>query len=221
MCIGAGLVGGEAFSIDASLIKADVNKTKRIPGDQPFSWPKAEEASHAVREYLVALDAARGQEDRGGDDGSGEGGQRRKPPKEVSLTDPQATWVARPGLDPFFAYDANYLIDNKAGIIIDAAGSRANRAVEIAVTQTMVERVERRFDLRPRRLAGDTAYGAVSLLIAKTVIACSVRTNSCSRSRRSLTGTELTASCFRTATVHKHPPGLHHVLFMSQLHLCC
>jgi hypothetical protein len=36
--------------------------------------------------------------------------------------------------------------------------------VEIAVTQTMVERVERRFDLRPRRLAGDTAYGAVRLL---------------------------------------------------------
>jgi hypothetical protein len=164
MCIAAGLVGGEAFSIDASLIKADVNKTKRIPGDKPFSWPKAEEASHAVREYLVALDAARGQEDRGGDDGSGKGGQRRKPPKEVSLTDPQATWVARPGVDPFFAYDANYLIDNKAGIIVDAAGTRANRAVEIAVTQTMVERVERRFDLRPRRLAGDTAYGAVRLL---------------------------------------------------------
>jgi hypothetical protein len=40
----------------------------------------------------------------------------------------------------------------------------ANRAVEIAVTQTMVDRVERRFDLRPRRLAGDTAYGAVRLL---------------------------------------------------------
>jgi hypothetical protein len=68
------------------------------------------------------------------------------------------------GPRPFFAYDANYLIDNKAGIIIDAAGSRANRAVETAVTQTMVERVERRFDLRPRRLAGDTAYGAVRLL---------------------------------------------------------
>jgi hypothetical protein len=39
------------------------------------------------------LDAARGDEDRRGDDGSGEGGQRRKPPKEVSLTDPQATWL--------------------------------------------------------------------------------------------------------------------------------
>src|ERR1700712_5032239 len=75
MCIAAGLVDGEAFSIDASLIKADVDKTKRIPGDQPFAWPKAEEASHAVREYLVALDTARGDEDRSGDDdGSGEGG---------------------------------------------------------------------------------------------------------------------------------------------------
>src|SRR6201999_359064 len=29
MCIAAGLVGGEAFLIDARLIKADVNKTKR------------------------------------------------------------------------------------------------------------------------------------------------------------------------------------------------
>jgi transposase len=164
-CIAAGLVGGEAFSIDASLIKADVDKKKRVPGDQPIAWPKAEEASHAVREYLAALDTARNDEDRGEDGGgSSEGDHRRKPPKAVSLTDPQATWVARPGVDPFFAYDANYLIDNKAGIILDAVGTRANRTVEIAVTQTMVERVERRFDLRPLRLAGDTVYGAVRLL---------------------------------------------------------
>ena len=50
-CIAAGLVGGEGFSIDASLIKADVDKKKRVPGDQPVAWPKAEEASRAVREY--------------------------------------------------------------------------------------------------------------------------------------------------------------------------
>jgi transposase len=36
-CIAAGLVGGEGFSIDASLIKADVDKKKRVPGDQPCS----------------------------------------------------------------------------------------------------------------------------------------------------------------------------------------
>ena len=166
MCIAAGLVGGEAFSVDASLIKADVDKKKRVPGDQPIIWPKAEEASHAVREYLAALDAARSDEESGDGDGGGSsgGGSRRKPPKEVSLTDPQATWVARPGMDPFFAYDANYLIDNKVGIILDAEGTRANRTAEIAITQTMVERVERRFDLRPERLAGDTVYGVARLL---------------------------------------------------------
>lgn len=167
MCIAAGLVGGEAFSVDASLIKADVDKKRRVPGDQPTSWPKAEEASHAVREYLAALDdAARDDAKDGGGDagGSNSAGSRAKPPKEVSLTDPQATWITRPGVDPFFAYDANYLIDNKAGIIIDAEGTRANRAVEIAVAQTMMERVGYRFGLRPQRLAGDTAYGAVRLL---------------------------------------------------------
>ena len=165
-CIAAGFVGGEAFSIDASLIKADVDKKKRVPGDQPIAWPKAEEASGAVREYIAALDAARSDEEvGGGDDGGSSGsGSRRKPPKEVSLTDPQATWVARPGVDPFFAYDANYLIDNKAGIIVDAEGTRANRIEEIAITQTMVDRVERRFDLRPKRLAGDTVYGVGRLL---------------------------------------------------------
>src|SRR5499426_4316199 len=66
MCIAAGLVDGEAFSVDASLIKADVDKKKRVPGDQPITWPKAEEASRAVREYLVALDAARADEENGG-----------------------------------------------------------------------------------------------------------------------------------------------------------
>ena len=166
MCIAAGVVGGEAFSVDASLIKADVDKKKRVAGDQSMSWPKAEQASRAVREYLTALDAARSNDENGGGSGGGPSGgsSRSKPPKEVSVTDPQATWVARPGVDPFFAYDANYLIDNKAGIILDAEGTCANRIVEIAVTQTMIDRVRRRFDLQPQRLAGDTAYGAVRLL---------------------------------------------------------
>ena len=118
----------------------------------------------AVREYLAALDAARSSEDNDDGDGGGSSGSRSKPAKEVSLTDPQAAWVTRPGIDPFFAYDANYLIDNKVGIIIDAEGTRANRVVEIAVTHTMADRVRRRFDLQPQRLAGDTVYGAAKLL---------------------------------------------------------
>ena len=160
-CIAAGLVGGEALSVDASLIKADVDKKKRMHGDQPITWPKPEEASRAVREYLAALDNARNEENGGDDGGLSGGGNRRKPPKEVSLTDPQAAWVARKNTDPFFAYDANYLIDNKAGIIVDAEGTRANRVAEIGITETMIERVKDRFDLQPLRLAGDTVYGAV------------------------------------------------------------
>jgi transposase len=167
-CIAAGLVGGEALSVDASLIKADVDKKKRMPGDQPIAWPKIEEASRAVREYLTALDNARTDEEndggRDGDDSGSGGGRRRRPPKEVSLTDPQAAWVARKGTDALFAYDANYLIDNKAGIIVDAEGTRANRIAEIAIAQTMLERVRHRFGLQPQRLAGDSVYGAVRLL---------------------------------------------------------
>src|SRR5215475_3685216 len=152
-----------SVSIDASLIKADVDKKKRLSGDQPIAWPKSEEASHAVREYLAALDAARS-EDEGDSNRSNSGARGGKPPKQVSLTDPQAAWVTRKGIDPFFAYDANYLIDNKVGIILDAEGTRANRKEEIAITQTMVERVERRFNLRPQRLVGDTVYGVARLL---------------------------------------------------------
>src|SRR3984957_7859602 len=51
-CIVAGLVGGGGFSIDASLIRADAGKKKRVPGNQPIAWPPTEEASRAVREYL-------------------------------------------------------------------------------------------------------------------------------------------------------------------------
>src|SRR5262249_9021166 len=164
-CIPGGVGCGGGCSRHCGLIQGDVDKKKRAPGGQPIAWPKAEETSRGVREYLMALDAARNDEEGGGDGGgSSGGGSRRKPPKEVSLTDPQAVWVARPGVDPFFAYDANYLIDNKAGIIVDAEGTRANRVVEIAITETMVERVKRRFDLRPRRLVGDSVYGAVRLL---------------------------------------------------------
>jgi transposase len=165
LCIAAGLVGGEAFSIDASLIKADVDKKKRSGGDQPIDWPMPEEASHAVREYLAALDAARRDEESGGGDGCGSSNSGGgKSPKEISLTDPQAAWVARKGVDPLFAYDANYLIDNKFGIILDAEGTRANRSDEVAIAEIMVDRVERRFDLKPERLAGDTVYGAARLL---------------------------------------------------------
>ena len=53
---------------------------------------------------------------------------------------------------------------NKLGVIVDAEGTRANRSEETAVTETMIARVARRYELSPKRLAGDTAYGTGRLL---------------------------------------------------------
>src|SRR3977135_498355 len=57
-CVAAGLVGGEGFAVDASLIQADANKQRSIPAKD---WDKnhaPEKASRAVKEYLATLDDA-------------------------------------------------------------------------------------------------------------------------------------------------------------------
>ena len=59
----------------------------------------------------------------------------------------------------FFAYADNYLVDVKSGIIMDVEASRAIRLAEVGAAKSMIERTEQRFDMKPERLAGDTAYG--------------------------------------------------------------
>ena len=80
------------------------------------------------------------------------------------MTDPASRWTAAPGGPAFFAYSTNYLIDLHAGIIMDVEATPANRAEEVASTETMIDRVEQRFAMKPRRLVGDTAYGTASML---------------------------------------------------------
>jgi len=121
-CIASGLVGGEAFSVDASLIKADVNPAKRVPGDAPIAWPERDKASRAVRDYLSALDRESAE--------APAAGRKRKPRMAISPTDPEAAWIAYRKIRSIFAYHANYPIDNKLGIIVDAEGNRANRIDE-------------------------------------------------------------------------------------------
>jgi hypothetical protein len=60
----------------------------------------------------------------------------------------------------FFAYADNYLIDVKVGIIMDVEATRAIRQAEVGAAKTMIERTEERFDIKPERLAADTAYGS-------------------------------------------------------------
>ena len=54
-CIHEGLVGGEGFAVDASLIKADANRQNGIEGEKGLP-PQV--AGRAVDEYLAVLDDA-------------------------------------------------------------------------------------------------------------------------------------------------------------------
>jgi transposase len=151
-CIAAGLVGGEGFAVDASLIAADANKQRSIPGKD---WDKnrdPETASRAVKEYLATLDDA------------AFGAASDVTPKFVSPSDPAAQWTGAMRGPAFFAYADNYLIDVKVGIIMDVEASRAIRQAEIGAAKTMIERTEERFGVRPERLAADTAYGSAANL---------------------------------------------------------
>lgn len=53
-CLREGLVGGEAFSVDASLIRADANSEDGIV---PAQWSPQMHVSLAAAEYLEELDA--------------------------------------------------------------------------------------------------------------------------------------------------------------------
>jgi transposase len=151
-CIAAGLVGGQGFAVDASLIAADANKQRSIPGSEWTQTRAAESASRAMREYLASLDDA------------AFGAASEVTPKFVSPSDPAAQWTGAMRGPAFFAYADNYLIDVKFGIIVDVEASRAIRQAEVGAAKTMIERTEQRFDIKPAYLAADTAYGSAETL---------------------------------------------------------
>jgi Transposase DDE domain len=58
-----------------------------------------------------------------------------------------------------FGYGINYLVDIENAIIVDVEPTPARTYDEVESTKTMLDRTERRFNLKPKRLAADTAYG--------------------------------------------------------------
>jgi transposase len=151
-CIAAGLVGGEGFAVDASLIAADANKQRSIAGQDWRRDRDPARSSRAVKEYLATLDD------------TAWGAASDVVPKFVSPTDPAAQWTGAHKGPAFFAYSDNYLIDVKFGVIVDVEASRSIRQAEVGAAKTMIERTEERFGLKPERLAADTAYGAAPML---------------------------------------------------------
>lgn len=158
-CMTEGLVAGEGFAIDASVIKADASRARGASGVETIDWSQGERQSRAVREYIEALE-----ENNPTDDDIPASTESTTPPKNISLTDPAARWTAAPGGPAFYAYSTNYLIDLQAGIIVDVQATPAYRSQEVESTKIMVDRVAQRFNLRPRRLVGDTAYGTGPML---------------------------------------------------------
>src|SRR6202521_572345 len=148
-CISEGLVGGEAFAIDASLIKADANRQKGIEGEKGVP-PEA--TGRAIKEYMAVLDD------------EAFGAATDVVPKFVSPADPAARWTGAHGGQAFFAYSTNYLIDVDNAIIVDVEATTAIRQVEVLAAKRMVERSIDRFDLYPARLLGDSAYGSAEML---------------------------------------------------------
>ena len=151
-CIAAGLVGGEGFAVDASLIAADANKQRSVAGQDWRRDRDPARCSRAVKEYLATLDD------------TAWGAASDVVPKFVSPSDPAAQWTGAHKGPAFFAYSDNYLIDVKFGVIIDVEASRSIRQAEVGAAKTMIERTEERFGLKPERLVGDTAYGAAPML---------------------------------------------------------
>jgi transposase len=151
-CIEEGLVGGEGFAVDASLIPADANKQRSVSSAEHTDWRSLAGNRRAVREYLDTLDQAAW------------GAASETVPKFVSPSDPAAQWTGAHKGHAFFAYADNYLIDLKAAVILDVEATRAIRQAEVGAARTMIERTADRFDLKPERLAADSAYGSAPSL---------------------------------------------------------
>src|SRR5712692_5350819 len=148
-CLAEGLIGGEGFAVDASMIKADANRQRSVPGSE---WQAPEAANHAVREYLAVLDDAPF------------GAATPVVPKFISSADPASRWTGANGGLAFFAYCTNYLIDLKHAVIVDVEATTAVRQAEVTAQRRMIDRTQERFGLWPRRLAADAGYGSAENL---------------------------------------------------------
>jgi IS5 family transposase len=149
-CMDVGLVKGEGFAVDASVIEADASRYHGKAPDE-IDWSAPERQTRAVAEFLTALD----------DEGAN---ADRKPAKVISPVDPCSAWTAKANKRVQFGYGLNYLIDIKYAVIVDVEATPARTYDEVAATKTMIKRTEERLGLKPERLAADTAYGTGKFL---------------------------------------------------------
>jgi len=158
-CMTEGLVQGEGFAVDASIIRADANRSKHTDAEGAANWKLEEGQSRAVREYIEAL----AKNNPVNDDGEPTA-TNTTPSNNISLTDPASRFTSAAGGKAFYSYSTNYLIDLRTGIIMDVEATPSTLSQEVGSTKTMIDRVEERFNIKPKKIVGDTAYGAAALL---------------------------------------------------------
>ena len=150
-CMDAGLVGGEGFAVDASVIEADASRFQRLEGSE-VDWSQEQLARRAIREYVEALE------------GEHSPINPRRKPRAISPTDPSAAWTARGRNKVMFGYSLNYLIDMENAVIVDVEATPTRISKEVEATETMIERTAQCFGLKPDHIAGDVAYGTGKML---------------------------------------------------------
>jgi transposase len=141
-----GLVKGEGFAVDASVLEANASRYHGKAPDE-LDWTDKQRQTRAVAEYLAVLDAA------------AEPDPNRKEPKVISPSDPSSAWTAKANKRVQFGYGLNYLIDIDNAVIVDVEATPARTYDEVEATKAMLDRTEACFALKPKRLAADTAYG--------------------------------------------------------------
>src|ERR1700723_3666077 len=138
-CMKEGIVGGEAFAVDASIIVADAHRRRGVAKVEDLDPT----SSRAVAEHLSVLDDA------------AFGGATPVEPKAISPTDPAARYTASANSVAGYAYSDNYLIDLKHAVIMDVEATTTIRQAEVSAAKTMLDRTAERFDVTPSRLVAD------------------------------------------------------------------
>src|SRR6202158_6227831 len=129
-CMDAGLVKGEAFAVDASVMEAEASRYHGKAPDE-IDWSAPERQTRAVAEFLSGLDDQDPNPDR-------------KPPKVISPTDPCSAWTAKANKRVQFGYGLNYLIDTgPAAVIVDVEATPARTYDEVTATKPMLERTKK------------------------------------------------------------------------------
>jgi transposase len=148
-CMAEGLVGGESFAVDSSLIRADANRQR---SDLDTGTLPTQVVSRAVTEYIAVLDNA------------AFGAATPVVPKHLSPTDPAARYTAAHGGAGEYCYATNYLIDTDHAVIMDVETTTVIRQAEVLAAKRMLDRTHAHFGVHPDKLIADTGYGSAEML---------------------------------------------------------